>query len=74
MQDNKTIEDTYRACRASLIAVGTFSGVANLLMLVPAFFMLNVYDKAVGSNSLPTLWVLYGIHVRGVGHHGGHSS
>ena len=27
-------------------------------MLVPAFFMLNVYDKAIGSNSLSTLVVL----------------
>ena len=27
-------------------------------MLVPAFFMLNVYDKAIGANSLPTLAVL----------------
>ena len=45
-------------CRTSFISVGVFSGVANLLMLVPAFFMLNVYDKAVGHNSLDTLWVL----------------
>ena len=30
-------------------------------MLVPAFFMLNVYDKAVGNNSLSTLWMLSGI-------------
>ena len=27
-------------------------------MLVPAFFMLNVYDKAIGANSLSTLAVL----------------
>ena len=27
-------------------------------MLVPAFFMLNVYDKAIGSNSTSTLVVL----------------
>ena len=41
----------------SLVAAA-FSGIANLLMLVPAFYMLNVYDKAVGSNSLPTLLML----------------
>ena len=46
------------ACKSSLIAAAVFSGVANLLMLVPAFFMLNVYDKALGSNSLSTLAVL----------------
>jgi ATP-binding cassette subfamily C protein EexD len=45
-------------CQQSLIAAGVFSGIANLLMLVPAFFMLNVYDKAIGSNSLSTLAVL----------------
>ena len=50
-------------CRESLLAVAVFSGVANLLMLVPAFYMLNVYDKAVGSNSLSTLLVLSGITV-----------
>lgn len=47
-----------RGCKESLVAVGLFSCVANLLMLVPAFFMLNVYDKAIGSNSTSTLVVL----------------
>lgn len=45
-------------CRESLVAVGVFSCVTNLLMLVPAFFMLNVYDKAIAYNSLSTLAVL----------------
>lgn len=40
------------------MAVGLFSFITNLLMLVPAFFMLNVYDKAIGSNSTSTLTVL----------------
>ena len=48
----------FATCRGSLIAAGVFSAIANLLMLVPAFFMLNVYDKAIGSNSLSTLAVL----------------
>lgn len=46
------------SCQHSLIAAAVFSGIANLLMLVPAFFMLAVYDKAIGANSLPTLAVL----------------
>ena len=46
------------SCRQSLIAAAVFSGIANLLMLVPAFFMLTVYDKAIGANSLSTLAVL----------------
>lgn len=44
-----------RSCRNSFVAAGVFSGAANLLMLVPAFYMLNVYDKAVGNNSTSTL-------------------
>ncbi len=47
-----------RSCKGSFIAAAVFSGIANLLMLVPAFFMLNVYDKAIGANSVPTLVVL----------------
>ena len=52
------VAQTIALCKRSLIAVAVFSGVANLLMLTPAFFMLNVYDKAMGSNSQSTLWML----------------
>ena len=58
MRAQKEVVRVLGLCKQSLIAVGMFSFVANLLMLVPAFFMLNVYDKAVGNNSLPTLWAL----------------
>jgi ATP-binding cassette subfamily C protein EexD len=49
------------SCQGSFIAAAVFSGIANLLMLVPAFYMLNVYDKAIGANSISTLVVLSGI-------------
>ena len=55
------IADVLPLCQQTLISVAMFSGVSNLLMLVPAFFMLNVYDKAVAFQSLPTLWVLSAI-------------
>ena len=55
-------KEAFSVCTV-LIAVAIFSGVANSLMLTPAFFMLNVYDKAVGSNSMDTLWVLSGLTV-----------
>jgi len=50
--------DALRLCKQSLIACFVFSLFANLLNLVPAFYMLNVYDKAVGSGSVYTLWSL----------------
>ena len=53
-----SIKDALHACKDSFVAVGVFSGAVNLLMLVPAFYMLNVYDKAVGHNSIQTLAML----------------
>ena len=61
MNRKSELRSALQLCKSSLIAVAIFSGVANLLMLVPAFFMLNVYDKAVGHNSLDTLWALCAI-------------
>lgn len=45
----------FGVCKKSLRACLVFSLAANLLMLVPPFFMLSVYDKAVTSSSLSTL-------------------
>ena len=55
---SEKVNEALAACKQSFVAVAVFSGITNLLMLAPAFYMLNVYDKAVGNNSLPTLWVL----------------
>lgn len=44
--------------KQTVLAVVAFSAAMNLLMLVPAFYMLNVYDKAVANNSIPTLVTL----------------
>lgn len=56
--DPQDLREALLLCKQSFIAVGVFSGVANILMLVPAFFMLNVYDKAVANNSVSTLVAL----------------
>ncbi|MEL0097884.1 MAG: hypothetical protein VW875_18765, partial [Planctomycetaceae bacterium] len=53
-----SIQDALKLCKRSFVGVGIFSAFVNLLHLVPAFFMLNVFDKAVGSSSLPTLAAL----------------
>lgn len=58
IKQNEVFAKAVRTCRESLISVGVFSAVANLLMLIPAFYMLNVYDKALGNNSTSTLAAL----------------
>ncbi|MCQ4347826.1 type I secretion system permease/ATPase [Pseudomonas stutzeri] len=44
--------------RRTFYAVGSFSGVINLLMLVPALYMLQVYDRALISGNVTTLGML----------------
>ena len=41
-----------------LFNMGLFSFVINLLYLVPALFMLQVFDRVLPTNSRETLWVL----------------
>ena len=53
-----SVKEALLGCKESFVAVGVFSGAVNLLMLTPAFYMLNVYDKAVGHNSIQTLVML----------------
>src|SRR4051794_15987962 len=43
------------ACRSALIGMALLSGLANVLMLTGAFFMLEVYDRVLPSRSMPTL-------------------
>lgn len=46
--------------RPLLANLALFSFVINLLYLVPALFMLQVFDRVIPSNSRETLWVLVG--------------
>lgn len=46
---------TLRAFRREFIVVGIFSMVANLLMLTPTLYMLQVYDRVLASGSELTL-------------------
>lgn len=52
------MKEALTACRQSFVAVGVFSFFINILMLTPMFYMINVYDKAVGTGSVPTLMSL----------------
>lgn len=47
-----------KACKGSFISVGVFSLFVNALMLVPTFYMLQVYGRVLTSGSLPTLAML----------------
>ncbi|MBP0049711.1 type I secretion system permease/ATPase [Marinobacterium sp. AK62] len=59
MEKKRTdLEAVLHACRSSFFSVGLFSMFINLLMLVPAFYMLQVYDRVVTSGSVPTLVML----------------
>ena len=49
------LQRTLRRSKDLLIAVGLFSGVINLLALTGSFYMLQVYDRVLPSNSVPTL-------------------
>ncbi|MGE8500383.1 MAG: type I secretion system permease/ATPase [Pseudomonas sp.] len=46
------------ACRPALVNVGLFTAVTNLLMLVPALYMLQIYDRVLASGNEMTLLML----------------
>ncbi|MCK0163722.1 type I secretion system permease/ATPase [Marinobacter sp. S6332] len=52
------LELALKQCKRGFIAVGVFSLFINILMLVPAIYMLQVYDRALGSRSEATLIML----------------
>ncbi|WP_440998043.1 type I secretion system permease/ATPase [Arhodomonas sp. SL1] len=53
-KDNE-LKEALRACRSAFTTVGVFSLFINLLMLLPAIYMLQVYDRVMSSQSLETL-------------------
>lgn len=62
MQTTVKTDDEIRAAilslRSSIRAIAAFSAAANLLMLAPSLYMLQVYDRAVASGNLFTLGML----------------
>ncbi|MBL8397677.1 MAG: type I secretion system permease/ATPase [Candidatus Accumulibacter sp.] len=44
--------------RQTFITVGAFSFFLNLLMLTPSIYMLQIYDRALGSRNMTTLLML----------------
>ncbi len=52
------MQQALRKLRNAFITVAIFSGFLNVLMLAPSLYMLQVYDRVLGSRNETTLWVL----------------
>ncbi len=52
------IQQTLLGFKRTFYTVGTFSAISNLLMLVPSLYMLQVYDRVLGSRNEITLLML----------------
>jgi ATP-binding cassette subfamily C exporter for protease/lipase len=52
------IEQVLLTFKRTFYTVGAFSAIINLLMLVPSFYMLQVYDRVLGSRNEITLLML----------------
>lgn len=57
-KERTELEAALIACRHSFLTVGVFSFFINILLLVPSFYMLEVYDRVISSRSLTTLVML----------------
>jgi ATP-binding cassette subfamily C exporter for protease/lipase len=51
-------ESVIRSFKSTFITVGMFSAIVNLLMLTPSLYMLQVYDRVLGSRNEITLLML----------------
>jgi ATP-binding cassette subfamily C protein len=60
------LRDALRTCRAHLVGVGIFSGLLNLLFIVPMLYMLQVYDRVVPTRGSGTLLVLTTVLLAGL--------
>ena len=50
-----TIRIALESCRGVFLSLGVISAAINILMLTGSFFMLQVYDRVLPSQSIPTL-------------------
>ena len=54
----KELFEAFKSVRHYFIYAGAFSAAVNLLMLVPILYMMQVYDRVIGSGSISTLAML----------------
>lgn len=57
-EPDSPIKKIFGQCRKALIGVALLSGLINLLMLTGSLFMMQVYDRVLASQSVPTLIAL----------------
>lgn len=69
-QNTSEVTEALRACRGPLLSTAAFSCIVNLLMLTGPLFMLQVYDRVLTSNSVPTLLALVVIVTACYGYYG----
>jgi ATP-binding cassette subfamily C exporter for protease/lipase len=57
-QQRNELAEVLFSFRRAFLTVGSFSFFINLLMLTPAIYMLQIYDRALGSSNVTTLLML----------------
>ncbi|MCO6055103.1 type I secretion system permease/ATPase [Pseudomonas sp. MOB-449] len=57
-QPRTELSEALSRLRRTFYVVGGFSGVINLMMLAPALYMLQVYDRVLASSNVTTLLML----------------
>lgn len=63
MQSRAVVSEQFGKVKAAFWAVGLLSCVVNILMLTGPIFMLQVYDRVLASQSVPTLVALFALAV-----------
>ena len=58
LHSTRGLRGALHACRSHLVGFGVFSGLLNLLFIVPMLYMLQVYDRVVPTRGGGTLLVL----------------
>jgi len=58
LEKKSEIELVLRSFKSTFFTVGAFSAIVNLLMLAPSLYMLQVYDRVLGSRNEITLLML----------------
>lgn len=62
----ESLRGALEKCRAHLLGVGIFSGLLNLLFIVPMLYMLQVYDRVVPTRGSGTLLMLTAVLLAGL--------